>query len=365
MKLNADIAIIGGGLSGLALAEQLQRAGADYTLLEGRDRLGGRILSQVIDGAAFDLGPAWFWPVQPRMAALVDRLRLDVFEQFSEGVIVAEDQLGRVHRNIGFASMQGSYRIDGGLGRLTSSLAESLPQDRVNLNVKVKSLTREPTGIVVGVERGGQPMDIRANRVVLALPPRIAEATITFWPELPGTVRRALAAIPTWMAGQAKILAVYDRPYWREAGLSGDAMSHRGPMAEIHDASPARGGPFALFGFVGTPPGIRTRYREETLRAATEQLGRLFGSEMRNPHHIVFQDWSEDLLTATPADHAPNGDHASSARPQALDGLWGGRVLFGGSESASQFAGYLEGALEAAEDIAEHFITNSKEDCSD
>src|SRR5512143_3301971 len=91
-RWNTDIAIIGGGRSGLALAERLQHAGTDYTLLEARDRLGGRILSRVIDGAAFDLGPAWFWPIQPRMAALVSRLGLDVFDQFSEGAIVAEDR---------------------------------------------------------------------------------------------------------------------------------------------------------------------------------------------------------------------------------------------------------------------------------
>lgn len=360
MKSNADIAIIGGGLSGLALADRLQRAGADYTLLEARDRLGGRILSRVIEGAAFDLGPAWFWPVQPRMVALVDRLRLDIFDQYSVGAIIAEDERGRVHRNTGFASMQGSCRVDGGLGRLTSGLAKDLPPDRVTLNVTVKSLTRESNGIVIGVECGGQPTCVRADRVVLALPPRVAEATMTFSPELPAAVRRALAAIPTWMAGQAKILAIYDRPYWREAGLSGDAMSHRGPMVEVHDASPARGRPFALFGFVGTPPGIRKRYREETLNAAREQLGRLFGREMRNPKHIYLQDWSNDTLTATPADHAPGGHHDFSPRPQALDGVWDGRVLFAGSEAAIQFGGYLEGALEAAEEIAERLIDESR-----
>src|SRR5512143_1387268 len=143
VRWNTDIAIIGGGLSGLALADRLQRAGRDYTILEARDRLGGRILSKVIDGAAFDLGPAWFWPLQPRMAALVSRLGLDVFDQFSEGAIVAEDRGGRIHRNGGLVSMQGSYRIDGGLGRVTSGLAKSLPPDRVHMNVTVISLTRE------------------------------------------------------------------------------------------------------------------------------------------------------------------------------------------------------------------------------
>lgn len=365
MKLDADVVVIGGGLSGLALAERLQRAGADYTLLEARDRVGGRVLSTVVDGAAFDVGPAWFWPIQPRMTALVGRLRIDFFEQFSDGVILAEDQHGRVYRNAGFASMQGSLRIEGGLGRLTTSLAGTLPHDRINLNVRVVSLTRESDCVVVGAERGGESVRLRARRVVLALPPRVADATMAFSPELPPTVRRTLASIPTWMAGQAKILAVYDRPYWRDAGLSGDAVSQKGPMVEIHDASPATGGPFALFGFVGTPPGIRSRYREETLEAAREQLGRLFGNELLNPTHMHFQDWSQETLTATAADHVSSGHHGSSPRPDALDGQWDGRVLFAGAESASEFTGYLEGALEAAEDVAVRLLGESRVSATD
>ncbi len=38
------------------------------------------------------------------------------------------------------------------------------------------------------------------------------------------------------MAGHAKVVALYERPFWREQGLSGDAISHCGTLAEIHDA---------------------------------------------------------------------------------------------------------------------------------
>ena len=65
--------IVGGGLSGLALADALEAQGKDYLLLEARARFGGRIETRHEGGAGFDLGPAWFWDGQPRIAALIDR----------------------------------------------------------------------------------------------------------------------------------------------------------------------------------------------------------------------------------------------------------------------------------------------------
>ena len=67
-------------------------------------------------------------------------------------------------------------------------------------------------------------MTLHAACAVLALPPRlIGGAEIV--PTLPPSVGAALAAVPGWMAGQAKALALYDRPFWRDAGLSGSAFS--------------------------------------------------------------------------------------------------------------------------------------------
>lgn len=344
--------IVGGGLAGLSLAARLQAAGQDYLLVEADDRLGGRILSHSVDGADFDLGPAWFWPSQPRMAALVEELGLRVFEQYSQGAILFQDQSGQVHRDHGYASMQGSLRVSGGMIALADGLRNRIADERVQINTRVASITRSAGFLLAETETAAGSERIRATTVVLAIPPRVAAETIAFSPQLPGAASQALQAIPTWMAGQAKILAVYDRPYWREAGLSGDAMGQKGPLAEIHDASPVEGGPYALFGFVDLPAAIRALHFQAILELARDQLAVLFGASMANPLEIRMVDWAQNRRVATSRDHAPPRSHPAYGTPHALSDLWSGDLIFASTETGAAFGGYLEGALEAAEAAA-------------
>jgi monoamine oxidase len=247
--------------------------------------------------------------------------------------------------------MQGSYRIAGGIGRLTSTLAANLSADRISFGTTLLKLIRTEGGICAELESAGQPPTVDARRVVLALPPRIAQSAIDFSPSLPDNAHHAMGAIPTWMAGQAKIVSIYDRPTWRENGLSGDAMSHRGPMVEIHDASPHEGGPYALFGFVGVPAEARLRHREQLLELTAAQLQRLFGPRMAEPMSMVLQDWAHDPQTATAADTQTLGHHPAYGLPPSLKGLWDNRLFLGSTEIAPHFGGFLEGALEASENV--------------
>ncbi len=337
--------IIAGGLSGLSLASEMSGAGHNVHLVEARGRLGGRILTEHVGDAFFDLGPAWFWPGQPRMARLVDAFGLRVFEQFADGALTYEDEQGRIERARGFSSMEGSYRLEGGLGALVDALAARIPDNRISLSCPVTHLERTQSGIVA---TGSNGFRIEARQVVLALPPRLASG-ITFAPALPEGAHQAMDGIATWMAGQAKAVAVYDAPFWRHAGLSGDAMSRFGPMVEIHDASPRDPeGPGALFGFVGVPPLAR-QDRTALEQAIVAQLTRLFGPDAAAPKALFIADWAFDAHTATSLDLQPLYAHPAYGLPSALDGLWNGRLIFAGTETAPQFGGYLEGALEAAE----------------
>jgi hypothetical protein len=183
--------IVGGGLSGLALAENLETQGREYLLVEARSRFGGRIFTHLDGDGYFDMGPAWFWPGQPRIAALIARLNLEKFDQFTQGSLIFEDEQGRAQRGKAFLSMQGSWRLMGGLGALINTLANRIPDDRKYLNAEVTHLEMLNDCCVARLSHG---QEISADHVVLALPPRIA-AQIDFSPALPANAVQAMRDI--------------------------------------------------------------------------------------------------------------------------------------------------------------------------
>jgi len=335
--------IVGGGLSGLAIADALHHAGRSFFLLDARNRLGGRILTETIDGHGYDMGPAWFWPGQPLIDQLITRFGIQRFEQYTDGLMTAEDARGHVQQGQAFAAMAGSFRLVGGMAALTEALAAPLPKDSVRLNSSVQHIAQVGQGLRVDCTDGTK---ITTQRVIFAMPPRLV-AQIAFTPVLPAHAIDAMRSIPTWMAGQAKALAVYDTPFWRQAGLSGDAMSRHGPMVEIHDASPANGSDGALFGFIGIPATHR-KTRNGLQTDVAQQLIRLFGPQAAKPKHLILKDWADDPFTATASDQAGLTSHPAYGYPAAFKTLWDDSLLFARSEVAVQTGGFLEGALEAA-----------------
>lgn len=147
--MNCNILIIGGGFCGLRLAMLLQERGEDFQLLEARERFGGRILSKGDANAAYDLGPAWFWPGQLRMESLIKELGLQSFEQYSNGELLFENEIGHVQRGRGFSSMEGSCRLDGGFGELISAITRKLPEDRLHLSRQVIRVQKQNDRIEV------------------------------------------------------------------------------------------------------------------------------------------------------------------------------------------------------------------------
>ncbi len=351
--MQTDVLIVGGGLSGLALADRLTSQGKAFLLVEAQDRFGGRILTNELSGGKFDLGPAWFWPGQPRMAALAQRFDIPVFDQFSTGDLIYQDQSGAVQRGRGYASMEGSLRLAGGMGGLIDALERTLEPSKILTNTLLRSVGYSVGEITAQLDQNGTPLSVQAQQIVLAVPPRVIAETVSFEPALEAAQVQALKTVPTWMAGQAEIIAVYDDPHWRNAGLSGDAMSHRGPMVEIHDASPMTGGPYALFGFVGVPADARIAHKEEILHLAQAQLMAMFGAEMAKPNHLILQDWATVPQIARPQDHQPVRQHPIYGLSAGLQALSAHGLHFGSTETAPEFGGFLEGALKAAERVCQ------------
>ncbi len=160
-----------------------------------------------------------------------------------------------------------------------------------------------------------------------------------------------MISIPTWMARQAKALIQFEKPFWRDRNLSGQAFSRLGPLMEIHDASASSNTPFALFGFIGGTPRQRKEMGEEKLKTAIkQQITRLYGTDTPLPLDITIKDWGNDRLTATEDDMEPLQNHPLYGLPKSLRGLWDGQLIFTGTEVANSEGGYLEGALAAVEE---------------
>jgi monoamine oxidase len=341
--------IIGGGLSGLSLAYALERAGQSYMLADARGRLGGRIKSLTVEGANFDLGPSWVWPGQHRVAQLANALDLHLFEQWSDGSQLFEQASGDVVQGQGFMSMAGSLRIAGGSSALTDALAACLDPQSIRLGCAVTAIDDSPAAQLAD----GQT--ITADRIVICISPRLT-ARLCFTPALPDNALEALNAIPTWMGAHAKFMAVYPTPFWRKDGQSGDASSRRGPLAEIHDASPADGSLGALFGFVGLPADIRAQAGDAVQAAALAQLENLFGPKAGTPIAATLMDWAQDPFTATAADATPPPGHPPYTMPAPLRRIWNDKLIFAVTEMAPDNGGLIEGALAAAEAAARKII---------
>jgi monoamine oxidase len=351
--IQTDIFIAGAGLSGLALARGLHLRKTSFLLVEARDRVGGRILSiesagDKHDVTIADMGPSWIWPGQPRVATLLDQLEIEVFEQYSSGLLVYQDELGQVRRDLDYSTMAGALRVKDGLARLTRELAAQLPAEALYLSHRVAGVRQQNQGYLIDLDHASGRLQVQANKVVLAIPPRVIAERIDFEPPLPELVMQELGATPTWMAGHAKLFAHYQRPFWRDMGLSGDGISRRGPLMEIHDASSVEPGSGALFGFVGLPAGSPGREPARLIEDATKQLEQMFGPDAANPLDVIVKDWAEDINTATPADNA-SGHHPQYGVSPAIAALADQGLWFASTEMASQFGGFVEGALEASQ----------------
>ncbi|MBI9083606.1 MAG: FAD-dependent oxidoreductase [Desulfobacterales bacterium] len=343
--------IIGAGLSGIYAATLLAKRDQPFIVLEARERAGGRILCPEHHGFFSDLGPSWYWPeIHPKMADLIQTLGLSGYRQFEDGHGRFQGPDGTVKTVRGYTTQPRSWRLYGGMSALMEKLHEGIPENAVRYNHPVCRIEKTSAGALISVgelEKGPQAR-FGADKVILALPPRLAAATILFEPDLSHHLAQAMLKTGTWMAGQAKFCALYEEPFWRQKGFSGEAFSQCGPLGEIHDGSGNGHSPYGLTGFVGISANRRNQQQGLT-EAIVSQLGAIFGKPEAQPAAFFYQDWARERFTATSYDQPPMLEHPLYHPPAGQTSIWDGTVHFAGTETADQHGGYLEGALTAAE----------------
>jgi monoamine oxidase len=195
--------------------------------------------------------------------------------------------------------------------------------------------------------RGGEAFG--ADRVIVTLPPTLA-GRLDYRPALPSWRDQLTQRLP---AGSViKLYAVYDEPFWRAEGLTGQAASDQGPIKVTFDNSPPDGTPGVLMGFMEANDG-RAAARlplEERRAAALDCFVRYFGPRAARPLEYIERDWM--------AEEFSRGCYGAHFTP----GAWGdfgsaltepvGLVHWAGAECSPVWNGYMEGAVRSGEQTA-------------
>jgi len=243
-------------------------------------------------------------------------------------------------------------RLDGGAQRLATGLAESLGE-RIRLGAPVRGIARRANSVTVVADG----VEVEAGRALVALPPALA-ARIDFDPVVPERRRRLCETLRPGRL--TKCMALYERPFWRDDDLSGEAVCDGGPVTLTFDSSPRDASTGVLLGFVGGPEvadleGLGARERRAAVLAC---FGRLFGRRAEQPLDYVEQEWSaEEWSGGGPTSNFGPGGWTECG-PALREPL--GRVHWGGTETATVWSGYMEGALQAGERVAAEVLESGR-----
>jgi monoamine oxidase len=235
-------------------------------------------------------------------------------------------------------------RFVGGSQLVSLRMAEELGE-AVRLSSPVRRIAYGDEGVTV--EADG--VSVRARRVIVAVPPALA-GRIEYDPPLPGLRDQLTQRMPQGTV--VKCMAVYDEPFWRADGLSGQALSDETPARVVFDNTPQSGSPGVLLGFL-EGDGARhwgARSAAERREAVVSGFARLFGDRARRPEQFVERVWADEEWTrGCYGCYMPTGGWTSYGR--ALREPIG-PIHWAGAEVATVWNGYMDGAVRSGEDAA-------------
>ena len=240
------IIIIGAGLSGLLTAYRLKTAGIPFLVLEARDRIGGRI--HTLNGkedTPLEMGTTWFNPQHRYLIQLLEELDIPYFTQYMKGTAFFHHTLNSPADIINLPQDEPSFRISGGTSNLINTLYNNLEEGDVLFNQSVTSIKSTAEALIVEANDS-----YKAEKVVLAIPPKLWGSKISFDPALPTDLTKTAKHTHTWMEDSIKVALVYDTPFWKEKGQSGTLFSNFGPLTEFYDHCNIEESKYALCGFM-------------------------------------------------------------------------------------------------------------------
>ncbi|HEY2794899.1 MAG TPA: FAD-dependent oxidoreductase [Micromonosporaceae bacterium] len=242
-------------------------------------------------------------------------------------------------------------RVIGGTQLISLGLAARLG-DAVELNAAVSAIDwSDPDRAVVTTADG---RELRAKRVIMAIPQHLT-GRIAMTPELPAARKALVTGLP--MGSVIKINVVYDAPFWREQGFSGQANSDVRALNTVYDNTPHGGSPAVLLGFLeGRHAKAAARLSvDERRRAVLDDLAAYFGPKALHPVDYLELDWC--------AEEWSGGCYGAFATPGTLTRYGSalreviGPIHFAGTETATRWAGYIDGAAESGKRAAVEVTT--------
>ncbi|KAJ3326542.1 hypothetical protein HDU76_012828 [Blyttiomyces sp. JEL0837] len=189
-----------------------------------------------------------------------------------------------------------NMRLEEGAQSISLKLASLLPSSRLILSSAVHTLDRSSADGSVTVFTTSTNIPYRAKSVILATPPT-QYLKIKWTPSLPA---RKLHLFEKWsaMGFFSKAVCIYDTPFWRDAGYSGLASSHGGPLTLVYDTSSTDGSKASLTCFTTSGPGREWAdlSPDDRRNQVLSHLKTLFGGDERlaNPITYLEHDWSKE-----------------------------------------------------------------------
>ena len=341
--ITSDIIIIGAGLTGLTLAYLLRNSSYKVTIVEARERLGGRIFtSYQNDEAPIDMGATWLNKSHTYLNTLLEDLNIVIFKQELGDKAIYEPSSLTPHQLVTLPNNpDSSYRIKGGSYTLINKLAESISEEAIFCNEVITSIHEESNHITIRSNK----KTFTSKIVISTLPPHLLQSTIHMTPNLPSNIQEVMESTHTWMGESIKVGLRFKEPFWKVTNSSGTIFSNVGPIPEFYDHSDCENNSYALKGFLNN--SYFDLSKAERLKLILDQLRKYYGDKVDSYLSYEEKVWRQETYTHSEykrhlLPHQNNGHHLFSIP------YLNNKLYLAGAETANDFSGYMEGAIRSA-----------------